>query len=215
MESSWLQGLRSAFISSDDKPAVITVGSICTGTEIVGKTLGLISQYWGATYNVSVEMSLQFQCEKDVDKRGHLQTHCPAKYLFAEAKDMRKTSAVDLMSGSKVLVPWVCMLCAGFPCTSRTSLNSSAKRNINCVQGGFGSTGEVFNDIYQYIKMSLPKLVILENVVPLEAKDPKSQQPSDAEFIVKLLRDIGYFADYIRFDCQETSARTHHPVCRP
>ena len=205
-ESVWLQALRCAFADTEDADATISVGSICTGTEIVGKTLELISQYWLAMYNVNAKVNLLFQCEKDVDKQGHVQAHCPAKYLFADAKDMRKTRAVDVMSGEKVVIPWVTLLCAGFPCTSRTSLSSKAKNNVNCVQGAFGSTGEVFSDIWQYIKMSVPKLVILENVVPLEAKDPKGQQPSDAEFIVAQLRQIGYFADYLRFDCQDATA---------
>lgn len=52
-----------------------------------------------------------------------------------------------------------------------------------------------------YIEKSRPAMVLMENVKELEQRDPHDvESRSDAEVVVKELEDMGYSADFVRFD---------------
>ena len=180
--------------------ARISHGSICTGCDIVSKAMGVLTDFMKIRYDISVEFQNTFQCEKDPKKKVFLQTHVPTGCLFKTAQEMTKESAFDCLSETSHLVPWVNILSAGFPCTSRTRLSSLSSAQKGCVQGKTGATGETWDEIRQYITRCRPQCVLLENVVPLAEVSEAGR--SDADFIVDQLRQMGYWAIFVNFDCQ-------------
>ena len=98
------------------------MGSICSGSDVIAKCLDAVAKHFREHYNISVVPEHVFQCEINLTKRKHLRTHCPCKYMFKEAKDLGGTRAIDLISGLRVLIPYVWLFSVGFPCTSRTPL---------------------------------------------------------------------------------------------
>ena len=124
LETTWLQRAKrtESELIADGSQRRFTVGSICSGSDVIAKCLDAVAKHFREHYNISVVPEHVFQCEINPTKREHLRTHCPCKYMFKEAKDLGGTRAIDLISGLRVLIPYVWLFSVGFPCTSRTPL---------------------------------------------------------------------------------------------
>ena len=187
LESQWLANFK-AFVHANE--GVIKVGSICSGCDIMFAVMKALAEYVAAEYDIHVKFQNVFQCESDPDKRANLMRQSPAECVFASADELGRPSAYDLRSQSMQLVPWVSVLTAGFPCSSRTKLSCRSSQMKGCVRDGVGSTGSVFHDIFNYIKQNRPQVLLLENVAGLQETNEDGN--SDAGFIMNCLSDQKY-----------------------
>ena len=72
LQLQWIHGMRSWVAKQG---AVVPVGSICTGSEIVGKILRPISWRLKKLFDIDLTFNIEFQCEINPAKRAHLQAH--------------------------------------------------------------------------------------------------------------------------------------------
>ena len=174
VETTWLKMAKAGLAklrSPSTGRAVLRLGSICAGSDIGAKVLEELAKFWEETYDLKPDVEVAWQCEKCPKKQAHLKLHVEADHLFSDAKSLRPTGVLDEISGKVVLVPYVDLLMAGFPCTRRSPLSWHAKDNLNCVQSGTGSTGAVFSEVLEVISSSLPSMVVLENAVPARREE--------------------------------------------
>ena len=124
LETTWLQRAKrtESELIADGSQRRFTVGSICSGSDVIAKCLDAVAKHFREHYNISVVPEHVFQCEINPTKSEHLRTRCPCKHMFKEATDLGGARAIDLISGLRVLIPYVWLFSAGFPCTSRTPL---------------------------------------------------------------------------------------------
>jgi hypothetical protein len=80
---------------------------------------------------------------------------------------------------------------AGFTCKSRSNLNVNRSLNKGCVQKGTADTGESWCHAHSFLDAHHPDSFLLENVESLGQEVPESSE-TDAEFIVRELRQLGY-----------------------
>jgi hypothetical protein len=111
-------------------------------------------------------------------------------------------TAAEYVCGNTVIIPWVQLLVAGFPCTSRSRLNVHSAANCGCVQQGAHATGEGFGLILAFISKHRPCLLLFENVKELQ-EIYDDNQVSDADWVLQELNRRGYHATLIRFNCLE------------
>ena len=176
----------------------LTVGSICSGCEILEKIFSPLAHIMKRQFDIDISFRSVFQCEKNPEKREHLLAQTTTDLLFEKSSDLRFPTAFDLKSNSTMVVPWACILVAGFPCSSRTSLSVHSSANKGCVSSGTGATGTVFSDIKAYVLANRPKMILLENIVKLMDADPG--HTSDADHILAFFNDNNYWTNLHRFD---------------
>ena len=164
----------------------ITIGTMCSGCDIAVWIAKLLSEHWYSEWGIAVPFDHIMSCDNDPHVQAHiLQTSPGLSYLFADVRELGKTRAYNLVTKSTCVVPFVCILIAGFVCTSRSKLNKNSKHNTTCVEDGTGNTGITFEALFAYIALALPKMVILENVMEIL---------NECEYIITKLKSIGYAA---------------------
>lgn len=156
---------------------------------------------------LSLNLLHEFTVEKVPMKRKFLEDQFSPKYSFADVNEIAHHSAVDCLSNTRVVVPWVHFFWAGFSCKSRSRANSQSVRHMNCLQRHDDSaeTSYTFDGIMGYVSRVKPRCVILENVIGLQQASPGQQ--SDADFVLDTLHDSGYVAKLFRFDSADTGSR--------
>ena len=173
MEASLIQGLKVFGVKHGK---TLTVGSICSGSDIAGVVMEAFSRYMRRTHNVDFVSKHKFQCEINEEKRKHLMQHGPrAECVFMSADEMKETLAFDVVTSAKKVVPSVDIFTCGWPCLDRTPASSAASSMTGCVRRAEGRTGGVFRQVWEYITGARPLLVIMENVTGLCAQDPGHQ----------------------------------------
>lgn len=174
-------------------------GSLCSGTDICMKVVEELMDYWSQQYDITVEYSQAFATEIDNDKAewllGQIANQDGEPCLFHDNQDMKQTHArcrvhEDAVPGG-CLVKHCRVTAAGFTCKSRSSLNARASHNRGCVQRATDTTGESWAAVYAYVCKHHPDAFIAENVMGLNADVPGSDE-TDAEFIVRKLKEAGY-----------------------
>lgn len=104
--------------------------------KVATKFLGTVQKVWKDLYGVSVAFDCCLYAEKQEQKQEFLVEQFDPEWLVGNAAELNADSARNLaQGGAQGLLPFVWMLDAGFPCTSRTPLSSRAAGNVNCVHG--------------------------------------------------------------------------------
>jgi len=170
----------------------------CSGTDIMFKALGALSNYWQSAFGLQVGFPCAFKCEADPRKREFLRSQFDAKIIFEKVEDLLNQRAVNTIDGSCQFVPYSRGFASGFSCTSRSSASVHASRNVNCVQRGTEATGLTYRACADYVFRSGQEIAILENVAKLEEKGDGDL--SDAEYIVMDFTQHDYACVPIKFD---------------
>lgn len=120
---------------------------------------------------------------------------------------------VKVSFGSLQMVPFSDGFAMGFSCTSRSPASRNAGRNVNCIQRRDldAATSATFWAGLDYIRKAKPALVMLGNVKELEQKTHSGDQGSDAEAVLKEIRDSGYEADLLLVDASEYGSCPRRP----
>eukprot|EP00969_Alexandrium_andersonii_P367306 15470436-Alexandrium_andersonii.AAC.1 len=182
----------------------ITIGTACSGTDIIIKVAESIAKAWRETYDICFHIVHAFACEKDPEKQDNLTRQFPElSIIFNDINDLSETKATNVISGTLTPVPWVFMFACGFVCKSRTRLSSKASQNRNCIQNSTDAeTAFTFNAARDYIQSARPNTVILENVIELDEGSEEGGD-SDAAYVLGVLKDLGYVATVHRFNCKD------------
>ena len=199
----WIDGLRQFAI---DCETVCRVGTLFSGSDVVLKVLNVHSGYWKHAFGIELKFEHVFAAEKTPSKQEFLRHHAKVPCLFGDAYEVLNDSAINLITGERVSIPWVHWLIAGFPCTSKSKCNNQRSKNKICVKDGTGATGQGSKLIEDFIVIMQPIMVTLENVP--EFLNGKAGQ-TDADLLVQRLEAKGYWALYFLFDCLSYGSRSH------
>jgi site-specific DNA-cytosine methylase len=162
---------------------VIPVGTVFLGCEVASHVLRAIECAWLVTFGTQVTFETVFMCESDPKKQFFLKKSFPAcKLLFTNAAELRKPMALDAITKKKANVPAIFLLILGFLCEEKSPCSSRASSMKSCVQNESGNTGGSFTWIADYIRLCLPKVVVLENM----------KEMSDGMCVIELLKSCGY-----------------------
>ena len=179
---------------------VCKVGTMFSGSDMVRIVLGCLSQFWHHTYDIDIRFEFMFAAEKELEKQMFLTRHCDASLVFGDCTECSQTMAANVLNGEKTIVPWVHWLWAGFPCVSKSKANNKRAQFKDCVVNATASTGEGFEMVRKYVETAMPDMISLENVPELAVGEAGI---TDADHIVKKLRDLGYWATYFVFDAAD------------
>lgn len=97
---------------------------------------------------------------------------------------------LDEYENGKRDIPDVDMVVGGFPCQ-----DYSVARPLSSASGIEGKKGVLWWDIYRFLRLKQPKLVLLENVDRL-LKSPASQRGRDFAIMLSCLASLGYCAEW-------------------
>lgn len=196
--------LLSKYLSRRSRLEHVRIGSMFSGTDIIGRVFPKVAQFIEAEHRVVLKVDTAFQCEAAEEKRQWLLEQFKDKgtRLFTDTALLSQPKSFCVRSGSYVRIPFVDMLVGGFVCKSRSSANKSSKANLHCVRQGREATGETFEHIRSFVQSRQPLAVLLENVDKLS----EGGDVSDAAFIIETLSELGYGARYFRLEAQDFGA---------
>ena len=195
----WLEGWRSMESYLDGQP--LTVGTMFSGCDIIVKVLECLFAELRVAYSLNLTIEQKWLCEINKAKQKFLRNQYGPLYLFRDAAEVVELFSHNVVSDSRVAVPFVHLLAAGFPCTSKTALSSAASSHKQCIAQGSGATGVGFNSVANYVRANRPLLVVLENLAILTVA--QDNQPAEITHIVKTFQDLGYWCSYIVADARD------------
>lgn len=185
----WIQGLRS-FAASHG--GLVTFATAFSGCDIISKVLRCLSQVFESCFAVELSFRHAWACESDAMKRSFLASQVAPGRLFEDFEVVsQKDSALDVLTGTSQLVEYAPLVFAGFPCTSKSSLNRNRGSNTMCVKDGTAATGKGFQAILRFVEKATPEVIILENV---------PQIATEEEYIKSEMNNRGFWCKCSEFD---------------
>lgn len=98
--------------------------------------------------------------------------------------------ALDAVEAGAAGLPGVDLLVGGFPCQ-----DYSVARVLTQAAGLQGKKGVLWWEIYRFLKLALPRFILLENVDRL-LKSPAHQRGRDFGVILRCLAELGYLVEW-------------------
>ena len=129
-------------------------------------------------------------------------TGMPQKEYFGDISNTSGATAKCLRTGFTVTRPWLLLLVAGSPLRRSQPCESQRLEEQGLCGNGKGSTGTSFAIIKEFVEITRPACVLLENVPSLCERNEKTQE-SDPDYIVHQLQSMSYFATYRLFDAKD------------
>ena len=168
-------------------------GTLSSGTDMFAIVLNELVDFWETEYDVQLWQYHSFACESDAAKAAFLNSQlAEPTCIFLDNADLSGSKAPCLRHGNDgCVVPHSRMGAAGFTCKSRSSLNVNRSLHKGCVQKGSAETGVSWGHTHSFLDAHHPDSFLLENVESLGQEVPDSSE-TDAEFIVRELRQLGY-----------------------
>ena len=187
--------LTSAMQVAADRQMPLRFGTLCSGTDVPVPVLKCLVAGIGRWMGIHISMSHVFSCESDTAKRGWIIANFPdMEYLFTDVVDVGTGWATDALTCTRVRVPAVDILIAGFVCKSVSCENKHRDTSSSCIDDVTGSTGITFNGVWQYVKLMRPALVICENVEGIVKRIGGRPPPIHA--VMKSWTSIGYTSSW-------------------
>eukprot|EP00971_Amphidinium_carterae_P173414 3437710-Amphidinium_carterae.3 len=126
----WLQGFAATVLVEFIQGLRHIAGnverwSLCAGCGFASHTLQALGRVLKSEYGIEMGFHTTLLCEKDSSKQEWLAHQFQPDWLVADMAELDAESAVNLMDkshklGKRKTLPYVGLLDAGFPCTSRT-----------------------------------------------------------------------------------------------
>lgn len=188
----------------------ITLGTACSGSDIVVIVLRELIDYWEQAFGVSFRLRQSFACESNKAVQNFLLTQfpeCEALLPDSSHLGMDWAPTVHGLSSKLARIQSVVLYVAGFVCKSRSPLNNGSPANVGCVQRGQGLTGKSFRSVASYIEKHRPAAVAFENLKALD--QPTDTGVSDTDWILRWFREQGYMPFVYRVE-----AADHGSPCR-
>jgi site-specific DNA-cytosine methylase len=189
------------------------ISTACSGSDIVMKFYESFHTYCLGNFGNTFDATQAFACEKDQSKQAFLMSTFPStRSLFNTIAELSQPSAMNVVTQTRIVIPWSWINITGIPCTSRTRLNCHSKANKGCVERGDGATGSAFSEYIRYLKKITVPVVLLENVPALlDSNGSESLSDSDAQAVLDGLADVGYASKLFSIDCRDFGVPQSRP----
>ena len=219
LEVQFVAGLRSAMERSLDCKLATAAGF--AGCHVAHICKEKIHKVWQKRYGIAIQQEDVVFAEKVDWKRNFLCFQFDdVGFVASDVADLTKHSPFNAKIGQESLMPWFCDFEGGFTCVSRSSFNSNAPQNLNCVQKGTEKTGQAYALCDNIAGLSQVKKLLLENLSALGQKDKSTDDSqSDTEYIVDQLKSKGFCAWACTSNANEFGSpvprlRTYWLACR-
>ena len=124
---------------------VITVGTLCSGSELYMLSLKPLAEVLTALTGCTMSFRHAWACELNPRKRALIRDNFSVGYLFSDLKDIANSGGgKDELSGNIVHVPSVDIVISGFSCKDASRLNSHHQERLDFVEKGSFTTGSTF-----------------------------------------------------------------------
>ncbi len=184
---------------------VITVGTMCSGSELYMLSLTPLASALSGATGCEVSFEHVWACEKKLAKRKWIYDNVRPKKIFCDAMDLSGGPALDSISGRLVPVDAVDLLIAGFSCKDASRLNIHHYDRLDAVDAGAHSTGSTFQGFTRLLKNMNPaaRLCLLENVPGLRDKQPGTGR-SNFDAVREAFESMGFIFAAEVFDAVDT-----------
>ena len=183
--------LCNAFHRFDANREFLSIGTGCSGSDTPVMVMKRLHEFLAKAYGTSFKVVHAFSCENDKAVQEFLLHHNSPTYLFEDIRLLGQEHLTDLISGERVRVPPCDMYVMGSECDNFSSCNHFTNLvGSSCLSQGEGKSGETFLGGMRYVKRHKPLLVIIENVLNLDAG--QNWADSDRVFVIKTFNAIGY-----------------------
>ena len=127
------------------------------------------SRFMFKRYGIALQIEATAYAEHDEKKRHWIRNVIEGQaVLVKKVSDLKIIQVNDCdIGGAPRVLRQPCLVEAGVPCTSRTSLSSNASSNIDCCQRQIGDTGIGLKDTVDVVDVHGPDLAMLECVCGL------------------------------------------------
>ena len=197
--------LASQLKASSKRPLKISIGTMCSGSEMYITSLGELQAVIRAAVGVEIYLDHAWSCEWVRWKREWIWRNFAPRRIFVDAADLcQLDGAYDDVSGSKQVVETVGVLIAGFSCKDASLLNVHHKARKECIKSGEGTTGSTFRYVINVVKLQQPLLVILENVAGLTNQGDSGM--SNLDYVKEAFAAIGYSFVWRVFNAADAGA---------
>ena len=219
LEVQFVAALRSAEQHSLDCKLATAAGF--AGCHVAHICKEKIHKVWQKRYGIAIQQEDVAIAEKMDWKRNFLCFQFDdVGFVARDVADLTQHSPFNAKIGKESLMPWFCDFEGGFTCVSRSSFNSNAPQNLNCVQKGTEKTGKAYALCDNIADLPQVKKLLLENLSALGQKDKSTDgSQSDTEYIVDQLKSKGFCAWACTSNANEFGSpvpriRTYWLACR-
>ena len=182
--------LQSGISGLADVDNDVSVGTACSGTDVLNHTLDILLGAWAEQYGIRLTRHHMFSVENIEFKRIFLYHHWKPTFVFEDIGSLCDAQVRDTISGRFVAVPDVTIFAVGIECDSISGLNSHSVANRGCIGRQQHKTGITAAGAFQFIELKKPMLVLIENVRNLNA--PNGTAKTDLCTVVEKLYSFGY-----------------------
>ena len=123
---------------------VITVGTVCSGSELYMLSLEPVATILSALTGCIVSFQHKWSCEKNPRKRDWIRDNFRVEHLFGDLLEMGNGHARDELTGRLVPICSVDVLIAGFSCKDASRLNIHHGARLDAVEASSHTTGSTF-----------------------------------------------------------------------
>ena len=140
-----------------------TVGTMCSGSELVAALLAEAPQHWGEDTQLDSCNFFEhsFSCENEGYKQQWIKDMFAPALLFGDAGEIARGQGTDLMSSETALVPYVDIFIAGFSCKDVSAMNIWKHLWEQRQAEQDGSTAYTLRCGLTYIDVKRPKIFVL------------------------------------------------------
>ena len=147
----------------DAHPMGLTVGTGCSGSEVIMLVLSKLADVWRSTFGISITFRHLFSIESVHWKRQWIMKHFRPELLFTDITCVHGSDSLhDAISGELKPLPACHFFFCGIECDSISGLNGQADPGY--IQAGHGKSGETASGCFEYIRKRRPLLWMVENV---------------------------------------------------
>ena len=171
---------------------VWTWGTVFSGIDIAAEVLESLKYTWDVLYEIVFITEQTLMCENDPTKQAFLlKTNKECELLVNDVKDLTMHIVTNVRDGSRMAVPSMFNLLAGFVCSDKSSMSCNAKKMKRGMQDHVGKTSESFDDLYAFIAVALPVVVILENLKSI-MNQADVDSTADSIYVLRMMAKLGY-----------------------
>ena len=180
-----------------DRP--LSIATACSGTDAVIKLmlrLDDVMQELCGQRTFATFFSQAFACESDDAKINfHSDQFGRSGVMFRDVCDLgNPMGAEDVYTSITTLIPWACLIIAGFSCKDASLQNARKRYYSDVIQTGERSTGSTWHGLLDYLDSVHPWAMLAENVEGLMSQVPIMKQQ---------VENLGYLFHVMRLNAQD------------
>ena len=170
--------------------AELTLGTGCSGSDIVVCVLRKLVSFWDDHFRVSLRVRHVMSVEQAPKVQEFLLEHSRPEVLFKDVCDLGNDCAHDILSGVDKPIPDCHVWVYGSECDNLSTLNSSTRQQGSISSGAPNKSGQTAAGCMRYVEKHKPAVVVIENVANMDAGS--QWRESDKGYLERLLKSHGY-----------------------